>query len=142
MKSIKALAVMLLLSQLAIAQNFWQPVEDGQVPPKNTMTLTPTKYGVISLNDQRMAMFLAGITNAGNEATISLPTPGGAMRSFRIWSTPVMEEALAKKYPAIQTFTIVAVNNPLVTGKLDITEHGFHAMVIDGKDTWFIDPYN
>jgi hypothetical protein len=71
-----------------------------------------------------------------------LPTPDGNQQEFAVYASPVMENGLAVRYPEIKTYLIQGVTNPAACGRLDFTYLGFHAMILDGDKTFFIDPYN
>jgi hypothetical protein len=71
-----------------------------------------------------------------------LPTPDGNQQEFAVYASPIMESGLAVRYPEINTYLIQGVTNPAACGRLDVTYLGFHAMVLDGDKTFFIDPYN
>ncbi|WP_276131980.1 zinc-dependent metalloprotease family protein [Polluticoccus soli] len=71
---------------------------------------------------------------------VGLPTPDGRSRNFKVWDAPVMEDGLAAKYPRIKTYRGVAIDDPTVTVRMDITVSGFHAMVYDGSNTYLVDP--
>jgi len=71
-----------------------------------------------------------------------LPTPDGNQQEFAVYASPVMENGLAVRYPEIKTYLIQGLTNPAACGRLDVTYLGFHAMILDGDKTFFIDPYN
>jgi hypothetical protein len=71
---------------------------------------------------------------------IQLPLPDGSLASFTIVESPVMKPALAARYPDIKTYKIYAVDDPTVSGRVDITPQGFHAMLFTAKGRLFIDP--
>jgi hypothetical protein len=70
----------------------------------------------------------------------SIPNPGGTFDDFRIVLSPVMEEGLADAYPFIKTYAGQGISDPTATLRFDITQFGFHAMVISANGTYFIDP--
>ena len=73
---------------------------------------------------------------------ITLPLPDGGSSTFKLVRNNVMHPDLAAKFPEIKTFDAVDVNDKRIKAKLDLTPHGFHAMIFrDGKSTVFIDPY-
>ena len=73
-------------------------------------------------------------------ASLWLPMPDGTFREFLIEVSPVMAPGLAARYPEIQTYRAVADDDPAVTGRIDLTPHGFHAMITEPGGTIFIDP--
>lgn len=139
----KALTCLLItLATNAYAyQALWQQV--GAVPSVDKQVIHPDRYLVYALRSQSIKALLFNLSEDPKAAvTISIPSPDGKMRSFKIWQDPMMEKELADKFPDIKTFTAVSVDNPGITAKLDFTPLGFHAMVFDAEDTYFIDPYS
>jgi len=90
-----------------------------------------------------VAALKASLTASAKSADgriLELPMPDGTTRSFRVTQTSILPPALAAKYPEVQTFTGIAVDDEGVTAKLDYTVYGFHGMVYDGVNTSLIDP--
>jgi len=58
-------------------------------------------------------------------------------------STNILPAGLAEKFTNIKTYKVAKANGNIIAGRVDITEHGFHAMLqtFDGQ-TLFIDPAN
>lgn len=77
-----------------------------------------------------------------NQVQINLPKPDGTYGQFIINEYSMMEPELAAQFPEIKTFTIKGVDDPYATGKVDITMHGFHAMVLSVNGNYYIDPYS
>jgi len=119
----------------------WQPVDAGHVPSRGTQVLQPQKFLVYHLADQFTGLLASLPADVNQAQQVELPMPDGNFRTFSIWQTPVMEKGLADRYPGIYTLTAVATDDRRVTAKLDVTPNGFHAMVFDGSNTYFIDPY-
>ncbi len=76
------------------------------------------------------------------ELVIALPMPDGSIESFKILESPVMHPDLAASYPYIKTFSGQSIRNPAMTARLDITEWGFHSMVMSPSGWYFIEPYS
>jgi len=122
--------------------SLWKVIT-GPVASANQPVLQPTVYRAFAGNEQVLHDMLAGITiDAAAAPVIDLPTPDGSFRAFHIWQTPVMEEGLATRYAGIYTFTATAVDNHMVTAKIDYTPYGLHALVFDGANTFLVDPYS
>lgn len=143
MKQIITIVLMVLMSStIYAANNMWLPLASSDAPAKGQPVLQPAKYIIYKLHLQQMKTLLANAsTDPKGGVVVMLPTPDGAYRSFNVWETPVMAKALADKYPAIKNYTAVATDNSFVTVKINITSFGFDAMVYDGSNTYFIDPY-
>ena len=138
-------ALLCLLSVSASVMGYsglWQQVDYTKVPAKGSPYLAPNKYLVYSLTTDYLKQVLFTLsTNPNAGQIIELPMPDGTLRDFMVWQTPMMPDDLAAKYPNIKTFTAEAVGNHTITAKLDFTEFGFHAMIYNGSQTSFIDPY-
>lgn len=103
----------------------------------------PKVFKVYSANTTSLHSMLSSLPVEELQAQImELPSPDGSFRTFKVWQSPMMEEALAAKYPNIKTYSGVATDNHAVTIKMDYTVSGFHAMIFDGNNTYFIDPYS
>jgi len=133
----------ILVSQSAYSYSgVWQQVDNTKVPARGTQVQHPTKYLVYLLSTDYLKQQLFSVsTDPNNGTVIELPLPDGSFRDFTVWQTPMMPAELAAKYPSIKTFTAEAVGNRTVTAKLDFTDFGFHAMIFDGANTSFIDPF-
>jgi uncharacterized repeat protein (TIGR01451 family) len=55
---------------------------------------------------------------------------------------PVLPEALAEQFPQIQTFLGICVDDPGMTARIDLTDHGFHAQILSGSEAIYIDPWS
>lgn len=117
----------------------WQLVAARPAP---TGQRVPKTYMSFRADEHELRSRLSAAAKGGSGATIELPMPDGSFRVFRTRYTPILPPELAVKYPEIQTYTAVAIDNPAVTAKLDFTVFGFHAMVFDGINTSFVDPAN
>ncbi|MCB9035136.1 MAG: T9SS type A sorting domain-containing protein [Lewinellaceae bacterium] len=109
--------------------------------------IVPKQYRVLKLHTAAMLQHLDGapdesVANARTSGYIlELPRPDGRMERFRFCESPVMAPGLAQRFPQIKTYLGKGVDNPTALLRLDYTPHGFHAMVLAGEDTYFIDPY-
>jgi subtilisin-like proprotein convertase family protein len=72
---------------------------------------------------------------------ISLPLPDGTSQRFRVVEVPVMQPALAARYPSIKTYEAQGIDDPAATARLDVSPAGFHAMILGSQGkTIYIDP--
>lgn len=120
----------------------WVKETGARISCEGRQQLFPEKYVLYKLGPDFQSGLLAATSQLREQGVIlDLPMPDGSVLPFRVWETPVMAEALAARYPQIKTYTAVAVNNTTISAKLDITPSGFHAIIHDGRNTSFIDPY-
>jgi hypothetical protein len=93
-----------------------------------------------SVQEEDLRVALIDVPASAEQAQImELPMADGSIRIFRVWQSPVLPGELAAKYPGIRTYTGVAVDDRMVTAKLDYTMYGFHAMIFDGTNTMMVD---
>lgn len=135
------LAAGLLKGNVVVAHHIWKQVT-GQPAAKNIIAKNISHYLVYSADETMLKDLLSRINLTGSGPAIELPLPDGSVRSFTVSKSTLLPPKLAAKYPAIQTYAAVATDDPKVTARLDFTSYGFHAMVFDGVNTSFIDPFN
>lgn len=135
-------AGLIVTPYLSMASGPWAEVNQAKAPAQLQL-IHPRLFKVYTLNESVLRMKMWNLPDNPDAAEIiSLPMPDGSTRDFRVWETPMMPQDLASRYPDIRTFTGTAVDDPTVGAKLDFTVYGFHAMVFDGENTAFIDPFD
>ncbi len=89
----------------------------------------------------RDRLSLAPAESRGDRShTIELPMPDGGIARFAVVESSIMEDALAAKFPEIKTYKLYGVDDPSASGRADITEKGFRAMLQTAAGRLFIDP--
>lgn len=142
--------LLFLLPLAARAQTtmIWSDLSSrGEVAPPGERRIVPQQARILSLDVQAMRDHLAqapqGALSDVPTSThfLDLPLPYGGMERFRIMEVSIMHPDLQAVFPMVRTYTGMGVEDPSTIIKLDITPHGFHAMVLssNGEDR-FIDP--
>jgi subtilisin-like proprotein convertase family protein len=138
-----------LEAQKGKPQGLWAGVEEATILPVGQRYIRPKAYKTMSLDVAGLQRVLAVVpmenTAVGiNSATfLDLPMPDGSFRRFRIVESPIMEAGLAEKFPEIETYAGVDIDDPSVYLRFDLTPQGFHAMISSPSfSTVFIDPYS
>lgn len=72
--------------------------------------------------------------------TLDLPLPDAGFMRFNIEDSPIMEKALANRYPEIKTYRGQGVDDPTATARFDWTPSGFHAIILSTRGTILIQP--
>lgn len=129
--------LIILLSAACYGQSPWHPVKSRNAVALTGRLAGDATYALYTLDQAALHLSLAP---TGGNQYLSLPTPDGSFRTFRIWNSPLLPPALAARYPGIETFSGVATDNATVTVKIDNSGDGFHAMVFDGDKTYLVDP--
>ena len=73
-------------------------------------------------------------------AIVTLPLPDRTFARFAVVESPIMEAALAARFPRIRTYALAGIDRPELRGRLDATTTGIHAIVLTGDGAALIDP--
>jgi Metallo-peptidase family M12B Reprolysin-like/Secretion system C-terminal sorting domain len=150
MRKIPLLMALFFFAVTAFAQknDFWKSSTNSRLNTKVFENKTrPDKFQVFELNRTALteALRKTPLENTENARAssfiLSFPNPEGIMESFRVVEAPVMEAALAAKYPDIKSYAGQGIEDPGATIRFDMTPAGFHAMVLSNtRSTYYIDP--
>lgn len=154
-KTIAIISAFILLSVFVF--NFQAYSQDVSVWSNQTETeamktsdrqIVPAAYRTLSANLPALKTILskapmesAGVTIKSSGVILSLPMPNGTMQRFSIVESPVMDKALAAKYPEIKTYMGQGLDDASMSVRCDLTPRGFHAMIFTTEGVVMIDPY-
>ena len=97
------------------------------------------RIDIQSLYEQLEGIAHREVAESGFTADLNFPHPDGTVHTYHAKANNTMHPDLASRYSLIQSFDANGDNGEFV--KWDITQHGFHAMIIrPGKGTIYIDP--
>jgi len=125
----------------------WHFCSEGSVSVTGKRQIVPQKYRNASVNLQALTALLNSAPHeqhlqmALSPCILYLPLPNGSFGRFRVLYSPMMARELEVAFPQIKTFNVKGVDDPHATGKLDLTDAGFHGMVFSPDGDFFIDPY-
>ncbi|BDQ02179.1 reprolysin-like metallopeptidase [Ignavibacterium sp.] len=143
----KIFLIIFFYAATVLPQGLWNDISENSISYTGERVIIPNSYRVIKLDIHLLKELLNSApmeftTEAvNNPAIIPLPMPDGKFQNFSFWESPTMEPELQQKFPDIRTYTGQGIDDPYATLKMDITPHGFHAMVLSPKGRIFIDPY-
>ncbi len=139
----------LINSELTFAANNWwkDANQDASISSLKIERRMPSKFrsvkiDVFAINQQLFEVANNSSNKSASANEIMLPMPNGSTERFVIKETPVMEAALANKYPHIKSFTGTSLDQSGSVVKIDIGDFGFNAMVVSPEGRYFIDPLN
>jgi len=152
MKKQLQLAVLLLFSfssGFAQTQRLWKPIDESSITAQKKVNRSsfPRNYNLFALDVSTLKNSLSNAPMRGqfegkSNLIIELPNAQGQLEHFRVMETPIMEPALAAKYPMIKSYAAQGVENPTAVARFSVTQLGLHSMTLSsGESSVFIDPY-
>ena len=148
----KILIILMMISSLflnAQGKSFWHQIEESSI--KNEAKLRrasfPNEYRLWKLDLQSLKNVIRNAPVRGefkgvSNVVIHLPNAEGQLERFRILETPIMEKALAAKFPTIKSYVGCGLDDKTAVVRFSVTEFGLHSMTLSaGKSSVFIDPY-
>lgn len=150
MRKITLLFALVLSGYAALSQqgNLWKPVTESSIS-KNLFTkhIKPDNYQLYQLDEPSIQRQLQNSpserrVDAGlSPFILSIPVPGGNTERFSVVEAPVMDAALAARYPAIKSYAGKGLDDVTSTIRFDVSPRGFHAMILSAdRPTIYIDP--
>lgn len=141
----------ILTSSLALcaqsSQEFWKSISEKDIVVSGKRDIVPNKYKTVYLNIDRLKTMLASapvdtrVAVKNSSVIVNLPIPDGTMQRFTVVESPVMADELQASYPNIRTYSIHGIDDAYASGKLDVTEFGFHAMIRSPKGDVYTNYY-
>ena len=128
-------------------QVLWKEVNENEITITGKRDIVPEKYKTFHLDINSVKTLLASAPLDKNipveysSVIISLPMPDGTLQNFKVTESPVMEDALQINFPEIRTYNVRGIDDAYASGKLDLTEYGFHGMIRSPYGDIFIDPF-
>ena len=119
----------------------WEAVQPGEA-----LRLRPGAGAVFEVDEQVLQTLLSqapeelGPWAAKAPILLALPQPDGS--TVRAWcvASPVMEPALALRYPELRTYRLRGLDDPGLTGRLSLTPQGVHARWRAGRGWMVLEP--
>ena len=135
-------------SQQPFRDGLWQLVDNPPGSESQANHLPINVNRTLRVNRSRLEEILGRAPlefsddTKSREVRISLPFPDGSFQTFRIEESPVMAPELARRYPEIKTYRGQSLDDPTAVTRFDCTPQGFHAVILSGRGTVFIEPYS
>jgi hypothetical protein len=126
----------------------WQAVDPVALAGRGVeRQIVPRSYRALRLARATFEQLLrdvpieASLPLRESRARLWLPLPDGGFGEFRIVESPIMEPALAARFPQIRTWLGQGIDDPTATLRFDLTPKGFHAQILSVHGSVYIDPY-
>ena len=141
-----------LTSYIAYSADFsddgvWQRIPEHKIQQIGIHASSPRSYLTFQLNRDILKSILkqAPMEFTSDAVTknisLSLPMPDGRFARFRIVESPIIEPALAAKYPEIKTYSAQGIDDRTTTVRLGWTSGGFHAFGLTSDRSFYIGVY-
>jgi len=131
---------LILTTLLANAQKLYWSEITHDIAEESIMTRSITSYSLYKLDIARLESNLPSKGNESKKNVISLPNAQNELAEFFIWDAPIMQDALAEKYPSIRTFLIQQIDDPTIHGRMTMTSKGIKAYISSSFESYFIYP--
>lgn len=130
-------------SSVTYAENFWKPFPGTVAPTSLEKQVNPLKYQIFSLDDASFLNHTAHLSTDPNKGVLlDIPMPDGTTKTFKIWSTPFISQAMMDKYPNYKMITGYDVAQPSNSIKLVYTLYGLSGQIWQsGGPSVVIQPY-
>ena len=127
----------------------WRPIGQAALAmPLETRRIASGRYHTSRLDHRKLLDLLARVPlerfdDAQKvEVVIELPWPDGSFKRFYVEESPIMQPELASQFPDLKTYRGQGLDDVTASVRFDWTPSGFHAMVLSGEGTVFIDPHS
>lgn len=147
-KKILFILIIVLVSKVLYSQSsIWKDISESEIVDKGERVIVPYQYRICEFDIEAITKSFrsAPIESTGeiplNTIEVLLPMPDGTNQRFAFWESPTMAPELQSLYPEIRTYTGQGSDDKYASIKMDVTPHGFHAMILSPNGRVFIDPY-
>ncbi|HAE31940.1 MAG TPA: hypothetical protein DCF89_12555, partial [Flavobacteriales bacterium] len=113
---------------------------------KGKEVIQAVKYRTVSFDLMGLKSALSNVSSINDKekevpVIIELPHPDGTSSLYEVWENNTMHEGLKSKFPEIKAYDAIGLSGDFA--KIDVTPHGFHAMILStSKGSMFIDPFS
>jgi subtilisin-like proprotein convertase family protein len=142
-------SLLFLLTTQAQNSSLWRVANESQFKgiQKVNRNSQPNDYKLFNLNVNSFKNSLIGTKSRNaskgtSNTIIELPNAEGVLEHYTVYEMPIMEAALAAKFPMIKSYAAQGIEDPTAVARFSVTQLGLHSMTLSGdKSTVFIDPY-
>jgi len=122
--------------------SLWTDIDASQIARTRTTgdEVKLNAYRALELDFDQFQKELMESLNTANGALLELPLPDGQLQTFQLKESPILPAKLGAKYPEFKTFTLQSIENPAITGRMDISPRGTHFILFGAEGTIFLEP--
>lgn len=146
MNPLWAILPLTVVSNANATETLWQDIQARSTDTSSESHLQ--HYRLLRLDEAQLQTQLAQVPLATSTTqaraalpTLSLPLPDGGFANVTATPSEVLAPDIAAEHPDINTWKVFGTDGKVISGVLDVTPQGFHAMLdMANGDTLFIDP--
>jgi hypothetical protein len=100
-------------------------------------------FSRFSANDDTLRAVLRRVPrefSGSSGVVLAIPLPDGGYEQVRVEESSIYSAELQAKYDYVRTYIARGLDDQSLTGRLDYTPAGFHAMLISERGSVFVDP--
>ncbi len=119
----------------------WQDLNNQADAAARGLPQASTYYRALKADEPmlRQSLMAAPLEETSSQgAVLELPMPNGSNQRFEVVNSPILSPGLAARYPEISTYAVTGIDDPAISGRLDMLSSGFHAMLSTPEGTVFI----
>jgi hypothetical protein len=149
------LAALMAVASARAADPLWRDIDEAALKSAAARSgavearrnIVPQSYRTLELNRRALERVLAAAPAEFSvplevaSAELTLPLPDGGFGRFQLQESPLMEPALAKRFPEIKTYVGQGIDDPTANVRIDVTPAGFHAIILSASGQVYVDPY-
>jgi hypothetical protein len=126
----------------------WSRIDNKLVTPEQSIIAgRPRSFAAFKLHVEKLngvlqlaqTSFTASVQET---AVLTLPAPDGSFPRFEITESPIMEPALAERFPRIRAYRARGLDDRTQTGRFEFTPEGLHGMVLGGSGAFYVEVAN
>ncbi len=140
--------LLLFISLLNLnAQSFWKKADEKRIYLRvdDERTIVPEKYQVFTLDKVAFAAYLKEAPMEFTQSkglTIEMPMSDGSLELFEVFESPLMQEGIASRYPAIKSYKAYSKVHKQINMRFSVGPNGFYAAINAPDGEKYIDPYS
>ena len=137
-------AGLMFSSAFGQSRSFWSMTDESQAGVdlfQASKSKRPSAFKLFRLDETAFKQFMANAPHERNVPVsaspfiVDFPMPDGSVQKFRVVNAPSMEEGLAAKFPGINSYAGIGVNDPSANIRFDVSMHGVHATILKGSNS-------
>ncbi|MCB0837445.1 MAG: hypothetical protein KDD99_12325, partial [Bacteroidetes bacterium] len=123
-------------------EHFWKDVPEAERASESERLIRPNQSRLIEVRVSHVQSLLLPALSTQTQKEIWLPLPDGNRERFGVNEYEMMEAGLQAAFPQIHTWTGVGLDRPELKVNIDLTQKGFHALILGPGFSAYIDPYS